>query len=597
MTTDPYRWTGEFADQKLEAEYRASSWPLVQTKGLTAILCTVIFVVAALAEHDRYGWSREFLEIFMVRLLALPVMAAPILLFAKRPDHKLFYFFMSAAQLYLYATFLYVMTDVPVPERSKILSTILILAVFYVVVPNRVQWALLVCSLVTVMFIAAGYMNFGWSLDDSAKVLLTLMIANAAGFHMARSDGKRRRVEFLNLRRQTELNEELRREVLTREAAQRAIRTTEESFESIFYAAPFPILLVDNFDYKLLKANNAARELLPLENDYGDGKPLRILADPEMCNRIANLAISGKSGSTIEVELARGEAELSVFSMSAALIMFKGLPAILLSFQDVTARSREAEILRAAHDQAEAASRSKSEFLANMSHELRTPLNAIIGFSETLGRELFGPVGNPRYKEYAEDIHASGVHLLNLINDILDLSKIEAGHFKLHEEECNIKEIAASACRIVSHRAQQSRIHLIQDIPTDLPQIWVDERALKQILINLISNAVKFSRDGTDVRIEVRETDKSIRFAVIDKGIGIAEENIPKALAPFTQIDGTLSRAHEGTGLGLPLAKHLAELHGGTLVLESKLGTGTSVFVDLPLERVVWRRSGSSPAA
>ncbi len=310
-----------------------------------------------------------------------------------------------------------------------------------------------------------------------------------------------------------------------------------------------------------------------------------------MKRRLGEAAAGNRLRGPIEARLLGSEGTIIWAHITAALVRFQGLPALLIGLQDVTARRKEAEALREARDEATAASRSKSEFLANMSHELRTPLNAIIGFSEALERELFGPVGNPRYREYAEDIHDSGVHLLNLINDILDLSKIEAGHFKLHEDETDLDGIVASACRIVRHRAQQAAISIEISLPTPPISLVADERALKQVLINLMSNAVKFSADGSAVRVEAMVQPGRLRVAVIDHGIGIAEADIPKALAPFTQIDGTLSRAHEGTGLGLPLAKHLTELHGGSLMIESSPGVGTTVYVDLPASRLVTHQS------
>jgi signal transduction histidine kinase len=296
---------------------------------------------------------------------------------------------------------------------------------------------------------------------------------------------------------------------------------------------------------------------------------------------------SSRMGEPVEFRMKRKDGIGIHVLVSAAGVHFQGRRALLIGLQDITAKRKEAEALRDARDQATAASRSKSEFLANMSHELRTPLNAIIGFSEALERELFGPIGSPRYREYAEDIHDSGVHLLSLINDILDLSKIEAGHFKLHEDDTDLNHIIGAATRIVRHRAQQANIAIELSLPEPPIALVADERALKQVLINLVSNAVKFSPDGSLVRIEAHVRPDCLRISVIDEGVGMAPEDIPRALTPFTQLDGSLSRAHEGTGLGLPLAKHLAELHGGKLRIESQVGAGTAVHVDLPLDRII----------
>ena len=237
---------------------------------------------------------------------------------------------------------------------------------------------------------------------------------------------------------------------------------------------------------------------------------------------------------------------------------------------------------------ARAADRAKSEFLAVMSHELRTPLNAIIGFSEVITNETFGPIGSVRYREYTNDIHESGHHLLGLINDILDLSKIESGTDDLHEDKIEIPEIISAALKMVKQRAEQGGIKLELELPDPLPALRADERRLKQILVNLLSNAVKFTEAGGEVTLSAwYRTDSGYCFQITDTGIGIAPEDIPKALSRFGQIDGDLNRQYEGTGLGLPLTKALVELHGGALDLQSEVGVGTTVTVRFPAERLV----------
>ena len=242
--------------------------------------------------------------------------------------------------------------------------------------------------------------------------------------------------------------------------------------------------------------------------------------------------------------------------------------------------------LKIARDQAESANRAKSEFLATMSHELRTPLNAIIGFSEIIGSETLGPVGSVKYREYALDIHTSGQHLLDLINDILDLSKVESGMDELHDEDVEVPEIARSILRLVQQRAQKQGVTLTLELPDDLPNLRADRRKLKQILVNLLANAIKFTEAGGAVALEVRcRAGRGYSFQVSDTGIGIALEDVPKALSQFGQVDSTLGRRHEGTGLGLPLTKALVELHGGTLELQSQPGVGTTVTARFPAER------------
>jgi len=233
---------------------------------------------------------------------------------------------------------------------------------------------------------------------------------------------------------------------------------------------------------------------------------------------------------------------------------------------------------------AEAANRTKSEFLANMSHELRTPLNAIIGFSEVIKTAAFGPL-QERYREYAHDIFNSGSHLLKLINELLDLTKLEAKQFELHEEELDFAGLLASAVHLMEPQAESAKVRLTSYIEKDLPIIRADDRRMRQILFNLLSNAVKFTPEGGRVQIAARMTTEEMLVIVKDNGIGMSPEQIPKAMESFRQIDSKISRKYEGTGLGLPLTKHLVELHGGTLTIESGLDAGTTAMFTIPRQR------------
>lgn len=262
---------------------------------------------------------------------------------------------------------------------------------------------------------------------------------------------------------------------------------------------------------------------------------------------------------------------------------------------DLTERRETEEALRHAKEAAEAANRAKSDFLAHMSHELRTPLNAVIGFSEIIFREIFGAVGEPRYIEYARDIHASGSHLLNVIGDILDISKAEAGSAELDEEKVDVAELAAASLRLVEPRATVGKVRVVKRLAPELPAIRADARRLKQVLLNLLSNAVKFTPPGGNVELEARVADDAgVELVVRDTGIGMDPKDIPRALEPFAQVDNALSRRFEGTGLGLPLSRKLVELHGGTLAIASEVAKGTTVVVHLPPERTLARAARAS---
>ncbi len=251
---------------------------------------------------------------------------------------------------------------------------------------------------------------------------------------------------------------------------------------------------------------------------------------------------------------------------------------------------RGARAARIAVLEAENVNRAKSAFLTNMSHELRTPLNAIIGFSDIIKDEVMGPAGVAKYREYAGDISDCGRHLLHLINDILDLSKVEAGKLDIEESAADVAQLVDSCVAVIEQQAQSGDLAIHKTLPARLPALRVDERRFRQILLNLLSNAIKFTGPGGMVEVEVSTAaDRGLAITVSDSGIGIAEDDIPMALAPFCQVENPMTRKHDGTGLGLPLTKALIELHGGTLELTSTVGVGTAVTAWFPKERICER--------
>jgi signal transduction histidine kinase len=248
-------------------------------------------------------------------------------------------------------------------------------------------------------------------------------------------------------------------------------------------------------------------------------------------------------------------------------------------------------------ERAEVASRAKSLLLTNMSHEFRTPLNAIIGLSYLIKDQTIGPVGPPVYADYATDICGAGEHLLGLVNNLLDSAKLEAGKLELSEKAIRLSQVLEASLALVRTQAQKKNLSLEIAASGDLPPIWADEVKLRQILINLLSNAVKFTPEGGRVAVSTERADGGLAIVIADTGIGMSDEEVLVALEPFCQVDNSLTRKYEGSGLGLPLAKSLVELHGGSLYIESTKGKGTAVRVRLPAERVIGSRTADRTVA
>lgn len=267
--------------------------------------------------------------------------------------------------------------------------------------------------------------------------------------------------------------------------------------------------------------------------------------------------------------------------------------------RDITAWRRAESELRTAREMvrlANSANDAKSMFLANVSHELRTPLTSIIGFSEILLNERMGPLGAPAYHEYAESIRDSGNDLLGLINDILDISKIEAGRMELHEDEEELTHIVGACLRLVGQRARDAGLEIVNLVPEDLPRLFADVRSLKQVLLNLLSNAIKFTPEGGSITLSAGLGARGeLWLSVQDTGIGIAVQHQTLVFEPFEQVENVASRRYRGTGLGLPIAKKLVQLHGGDMILESALAEGTKVTMILPDDRVLARPLARAP--
>ncbi|MDB2683009.1 ATP-binding protein [Alphaproteobacteria bacterium] len=305
---------------------------------------------------------------------------------------------------------------------------------------------------------------------------------------------------------------------------------------------------------------------------------------------------SGKNNSG-ELKLIRKDGGVAnVLSTTATIELSQKRRYQVTTVMDITLRKRMEESLKMAKEQADSANRAKSTFLANMSHELRTPLNAIIGFSDIAVRETYGPLGHEKYTEYFGDIHGSAKHLLEIINEVLDMSKIEAECIELAESPTDLAELIKSVTRMMASRAFGNSIELEMDISDNVSVIEADERLIRQVLINLIANAVKFSNPGGHVLVSAKRLkDNSTEITIKDEGIGIPKDKIQQAMEPFGQISDRPENAfYQGTGLGLPLAKAMVELHDGVLHIESDEGQGTTAIISIPAFRSLQNKDNPS---
>ncbi len=372
--------------------------------------------------------------------------------------------------------------------------------------------------------------------------------------------------------------------------ADAALRASERRVREVIDRSLDAFVSVDS-RLRIIDWNPAAEQVFGWSREEAIGRDLPDLLVPQRHRRIYRAAIRGylrrKRPNYFEqrmevTALHRNGSEFPI-ELTASAQQLDSEVAFNAFVRDITARRQMESQLREAKEIAEAASRTKTEFLANMSHELRTPLNAIIGFSEMMANKTLGPISE-RYAEYARDINESGAHLLSVINDILDVTRVEAGRITLQRERLDLHALTESCFKLLAPKARLAEVRLVNDIPPDAPALLADGQRMRQILLNLVGNAIKFSRPDTAVRVNAAVDAQGYRLQVIDQGVGIPEAHLERVFEPFTQADDGLGRSHDGAGLGLALVQRFVALHGGSVRLANRDGGGVTAATLFPAD-------------
>jgi len=389
-------------------------------------------------------------------------------------------------------------------------------------------------------------------------------------------------------------------DITERKRTERELFENEERFRSILGSSMVAMIVATDADGEIVSWNPAAERIF----GYGEaeivGRPLTVImperyrdAHREGFNRALTTDDYNIMGKTVSVHGLKKNGEEFPIELSIGVWKQDGAKNFSAVIHDITERKATEEALQEALAQAERANQAKSEFLATMSHEFRTPLNAILGFSEMMRTQCFGPLGSENYTEYASDIYNSGEHMLGLVNDILDISAIEAGKRPMVKETIDVGELLSDCVRSVDHSVNGSGVVLrVEPMPADLPYLYADRRSIAQIILNLLSNAIKFTDRGGIISVTVTGRDRRVAIEVSDTGVGIDADRLDSITEPFSQTHSDPHQPQEGTGLGLSIVKSLVEAHDGELVIASQVGTGTTVTVTLPSEHLAETKVG-----
>ncbi|MCW8835224.1 MAG: ATP-binding protein [Rhodospirillales bacterium] len=574
------RLTGEFANPATETRFRIETreeW-LGQLQ-VSLVVGAAFYLMFAITDLLYLGYGDVFLILLSARAIAAAAILTPLVLARSGfsfpvVDRSLL---VGAIIIGLIYGFIIVVRDEGTVFHA--LTLMMIVIVVYLFVPNRYFFTVASGIGISIAYFVLSVVWLPLTSRNLTSIVLLLLLCNVLGVIMGQRIRRMRRGEYTQ-------NRVLRREMEERIKMEIAAQHGEENFRRLFDATPFPLMLFQTSDGKLVRANRAADDLLgSLSSAHFALKDL-----PAGDKSDALLSAMNNKGQLagLEAKIDLPGARIRDALLSGNTVVYDGIPCYLIGATDISERKKSEEELRQAKTEAEFASTAKSQFLAHMSHELRTPLNSVIGFSDILTNEIFGSLGDARYKDYSRDINESGRHLLSLINDILDISRIEAGASDLSESNIDIGKAIDDCGRLIRERAQSCGIIYKEHVDEATPKLLADERRVKQILLNILGNAIKFTPRGGEIAVTGGLLpDGRITIEIRDSGIGIDEKDMTRIIQPFAQIGNVMTKSHDGTGLGLWLTKNLVDLHGGELNIGSARNKGTTVTVTFPAERTV----------
>ncbi|WP_417317356.1 ATP-binding protein [Emcibacter sp.] len=582
-------WLGEFTSTKMEREFITSQWQnLVKnyryfTYTFTVIFFTAIFFSLAKAEYNTQTYFN-----LSARILSILPLYATMVFFMNKARPDVFFAASFVSLLNLTAIFLLSIGVFVSDNWVNFAGAFVLTTIAYTTYPmSNLQRIIYGCSL-AVGLQTVNLLRFSPEAANFFMQSAMLFSANIFGFWQMHNTSILTRNTYLSLQREKDLNRKLEQELIQRKKAEEASRQNEELFRSLFTATMYPLAMIKTGSPELITANTAFYELFSLPSrSRGNENFLERFEKPDNFLSMMRKAAKSATYTMDTAKLHHSENGTRIVEICMVPVRINDMRFLLVGISDITLRKQEEDILRNVTEDAISANLAKTEFLANMSHELRTPLNAILGFTEIMEQELLGPLGNDQYKSYLQDIHTSGRHLMELISEILDVAKIESGKFALSRDEITLGELVENVLSMLNTRHTETSISISSKIHDPALLLDVDILRIRQVILNLLGNAIKFSHDSEEIVLSTCYRDNKLLLQVTDHGIGIAPEDVDRVFDPFTQVESSYNRKRDGVGLGLALSRKLVEAHDGSLTLESVLHRGTTVTMALPESCIV----------